>query len=466
MAERATHNANSPVPIRTNNTQAEAQQREPPTFIETNNFQYSFQLFNDAYGVPNYNEINAGAFYCMYPFLFGIMFGDMGHSIFYLLVTLGMFIMVPLMKKKGNSMGGMLEMIDRFKWFLLFASVCSFYCGFLYNETFCLPINFFGSHYHVDDRNSNPQLTVYKKNSTSIYPFGLDPAWFFKDNELIFSNSLKMKMSVIVGMAQMIFGLILSFINNFVQRDWVSLITLRVPELLYLVPFYGYMVVIIIWKWCTNFKGNPSLYNVNVQKDGINLIQVMIGMILSFGSEDDDLKLYEGQWGAQAVITTIFFCSIPVFLVLRPCFEAYLHHGDPNWSVLEAIVMNLIHVIEFVLQALSHTASYLRLWALSLAHSQLSKVIWEELFLNGFNYSKTHDGPWTNGTWVLTFFVFLAFTVMTAAILLGMEAFSALLHGIRLMWVEFCSKFYGGGGYEFKPVSLKNTLKNAGYNDF
>lgn len=87
----------------------------------------------------------------------------------------------------------------------------------------------------------------------------------------------------------------------------------------------------------------------------------------------------------------------------------------------------MIETIEYVLGAISNTASYLRLWALSLAHSQLSKVFLEKCIIS----TVETENP------ALVVVGFFLFANVTLGVLMCMDSLECFLHALRLHWVEF-----------------------------
>jgi V-type H+-transporting ATPase subunit a len=56
---------------------------------------------------------------------------------------------------------------------------------------------------------------------------------------------------------------------------------------------------------------------------------------------------------------------------------------------------------------------------------------------------------------VITFYLWFA---MMICILCVMEGTSAMLHSLRLYWIEAMSKHFMGDGIPFTPFSFKNLL--------
>jgi V-type H+-transporting ATPase subunit a len=184
----------------------------------------------------------------------------------------------------------------------------------------------------------------------------------------------------------------------------------------------------------------------------------------------------ETQISVQFFLLVAAFASVPFLLLPIPFIELYEHNkemaekakytsleekeepdpaaddedGHGAFSFGDAFIHQAIHTIEFVLGSISNTASYLRLWALSLAHSQLAELF-KDMVLTDLGL-KSHLGPIGGG--IAVFFAFAVWLVISLVVLMVMENLSSFLHALRLQWVEFQNKFYYGDGQKYTPFDF------------
>merc|ERR1719499_45425 len=86
-------------------------------------------------------------------------------------------------------------------------------------------------------------------------------------------------------------------------------------------------------------------------------------------------------------------------------------HGE-EFEFGEIFIHQVISTIEFVLGTVSHTASYLRIWALSLAHQQLSLVFFQKTLTMGLSMPFPSNG-------IMIYLMFTAWFAITLGVLLG-----------------------------------------------
>ncbi|NXU45257.1 VPP3 ATPase, partial [Drymodes brunneopygia] len=467
----------------------------PPTLIRTNKFTAGFQSIVDAYGVASYQEVNPAPYAIItFPFIFAIMFGDVGHGLLMFLFALWMVLYEdsPRLRQGTNEIW---LMFFEGRYLILLMGAFSVYTGFIYNECFSKATAIFPSAWSVATMANHsswssaylathPSLTL-DPNVTGVfrgpYPFGIDPIWSLATNHLNFLNSFKMKMSVVLGIVHMGFGVILGVFNHLHFQQRYRLVLEFLPEMIFLLALFGYLVFLIFYKWI-KFSAADS-------RVAPSILIHFIDMFL-FTSNADNRPLYPGQVPVQTVLVVLALASVPILLLGTPLYqwcrqqaprmvrlgapvatgeqEPLLEGQEAGNSVnatkedvesgghspdakhldfAEIFMHQAIHTIEYCLGCVSNTASYLRLWALSLAHAQLSEVLWTMVMRNGFVGLSYVGG-------VVLVPVFAAFAVLTVAILLVMEGLSAFLHALRLHWVEFQNKFYVGAGYKLCPFAF------------
>lgn len=122
---------------------------KPPTMFKTNGFTEIFQKIVDTYGVPNYKEVNPAVFTCVtFPFLFGIMFGDMGHGSVLLLVGIAMCLSDGILKSKFPDNAAIKGAMG-IRYLVLLMGFFALFCGVMYNDFMSIPLFLTSSCYPI-----------------------------------------------------------------------------------------------------------------------------------------------------------------------------------------------------------------------------------------------------------------------------------------------------------------------------
>ncbi|XP_052414856.1 V-type proton ATPase 116 kDa subunit a 1-like isoform X2 [Carassius gibelio] len=248
-----------------------------------------------------------------------------------------------------------------------------------------------------------------------------------------------------------------------------------------MVSLFGYLVLLIFYKWLA--------YDAKSSKEAPSLLITFINMCLFSYNDPTNKPFYTGQVAIQCLLVIIALACVPCMLIVKTLvmrrqylwrrnlgtqnfggirvgngptedeaeiiqhdqLSQNLEEESPEFNFADVAVHQAIHTIEYCLGCISNTASYLRLWALSLAHAQLSEVLWSMVMHMGL--ASRNFG----GFFALSI-IFAFFATLTVFILLVMEGLSAFLHALRLHWVEFQNKFYTGQGFKFMPFTFDSIL--------
>jgi V-type H+-transporting ATPase subunit a len=277
----------------------------PPTFFRNSKITKGTQAIVDAYGMAKYQEFNPAVFSVItFPFLFGVMFGDIGHGI--MMALAGGLLCFYEQKLSHLAADEMLGTVYKGRYNILLMGIFATYSGFIYNELFAVPSETFGktmwcSGEMMDDKQcqgipgiNNMSTQKWPRSNLAgawdpvtgstgeevvwnVYPFGSDPGWAHTSNKLNSVNSFKMKFAIIAGVVQMVAGVCCKLMNCLYFKDSITMYFVFIPEMVFINSIFGYLCVLIMKKWTTNWDATFVLNNDKIVS--IPQVSTHIGLV-------------------------------------------------------------------------------------------------------------------------------------------------------------------------------------------
>ncbi|KAJ5962318.1 hypothetical protein N7501_007259 [Penicillium viridicatum] len=379
--------------------------RTPPTYVRTNKFTEAFQTIVNAYRIPKYSEINPGFYMVVtFPFLFAVMFGDFGHGALVTMVSAAMIFWEQ--KLQRTKLDELSYMAFYGRYIMLMMGLFSMYTGLIYNDIFSRPLTIFSSQWQWPEDIEAGKIIEASLKDGHRYP--------------------------------MTYALCLQYVNGRQFKSKVDIWGNFFPAMLFYQSIFGYLVITVIYKCRYTFVGSTTVPAILGYRS--------LSELSDAPALEDDRDIDDGPGRARDGMVG----EGDTMVVIGQDDSGY--HNQEGFDFFDTMIHQVIHTIEFCLNCISYTASYLRLWALLLAYQQLSVVLWNMTLRAAF----AEDGH-TIRVIMIVINYYLWFT-LSVCILCVMEGTSAMLHSMRLHWIEAMSKHFAGEGTPFLPFSFSTVL--------
>ena len=202
---------------------------------------------------------------------------------------------------------------------LLLMGFFSMYCGFIYGQFFSVSL--------VSQMGCYSPVTFTRRFDENCHNFGIDWIWGIAGNATTFLNSFKMKFALIIGVVQMLLGLILKITNTVFFKNYTDLFFEAIPQFLFMFCIFGYMCLCIIIKWLTPYV--PG-HDVSILAIFINFPFVNTSTLEPlFGGENV-------QQNVQITLMAIAVVSVVVMFIPKPLILYFRNKKKVKYHVAES----------------------------------------------------------------------------------------------------------------------------------